>query len=637
MINLKFLIDIVSAIVSIISAFSVSQHINLLILLILIFAILFSFKKSVKNRIILNIVGIFFIIFTILRINIQNITIPIAECLIILISIKFLEEKKFRDYMQIFILSIFLLAISTLLSLSIKFMIPLTIMLLLLCLACILLSYYNEQNDINLTYKNLYSILLASLNIFILSIPLALTIFFIIPRTNYPLFDFLQRNEKGAISGFSEKISLGDTENIEESNAVTFRAKMNKIDNNFLYWRGAIVDLFDGKTWKLKDKVETEEKHYLNGESINQEIFIDMFNSRYLFAIDKPMRIDIKGINITKDLTISMKEEVSKKIRYKTVSILTNKIYDPSINQIDYLNIPNSLSEKIIRLAKNLKKSNNSETAENILIFLKKNFQYTLLSLPVENISPLEEFLFKSKMGNCEYFATAMAIMLRINAIPSRVVLGYKGGEYNNIAGYYIVRQKDAHAWVEAYIDKNWIRFDPTPYAVIPKDILYKNFSFDKIKIALDTINYYWFTLIVNYNIDKQVHFALNLHYSLFKLKSKINIKDIVIFIAIISLFITTVILTLKYFKNITRFNIKNDFKNKIAEKFFAKMSKLGYERKSCETFEEFIEKIGNIRLKRKASIFLKILSKLYYKDIKVDVKSKKLLIKIIKQISNSI
>jgi len=111
--------------------------------------------------------------------------------------------------------------------------------------------------------------------------------------------------------------------------------------------------------------------------------------------------------------------------------------------------------------------------------------------------NPVEDFLFKKKSGNCEYFATTMALMLRIKGIPSRVVGGFKGGTYNSFGNYYIVRASDAHLWVEAWINGQWIRFDPS--GKIPRPVE---------PVIFHLIDYLWNSIVVDYDVRAQMKLA---------------------------------------------------------------------------------------------------------------------------------
>ncbi len=120
----------------------------------------------------------------------------------------------------------------------------------------------------------------------------------------------------------------------------------------------------------------------------------------------------------------------------------------------------------------------------------------------------LRGFSLETKSGNCEFFASALAVLLRVNGIPARLVGGYRGGYFNDVGQYYLVPQKYAHAWVEAYIKpKGWVGL--TTPAIFNGPVLASGVSFHKFSILMDTLNYYWYAIVISYNLEKQFSVAL--------------------------------------------------------------------------------------------------------------------------------
>src|SRR5262249_34194485 len=131
-----------------------------------------------------------------------------------------------------------------------------------------------------------------------------------------------------------------------------------------------------------------------------------------------------------------------------------------------YLQLPSSLEPAVASLAKQIVGDAQApaEKAERVARYLRANFRYTLDLSRDESRAPLEDFLFVERQGHCEYFAPAMAILLRTQGVPTRVVNGFLGGEWNEFGGYYAIRQGDAHSWVEVYLPGvGFTPFDPTP------------------------------------------------------------------------------------------------------------------------------------------------------------------------------
>ncbi|MEZ0322866.1 MAG: DUF3488 and transglutaminase-like domain-containing protein, partial [Hydrogenothermaceae bacterium] len=381
------------------------------------------FRELYIPHIFLNISAIILIIFMAIRVNINDLITPVVETLILLLSLKLLEDKKFRDYMQIYLLITLIFAGYSILSISMVFLIYLILFIFLLNFSVILLTYYNEDSKLQLTKKQFKTIITKSIIIPILSIPLTAFLFLFIPRTNYPLLNIMPGQSKGK-TGFSDNVSLGEVSSIQEDNQIVLRASMEKI-NGEVYFRGITFNLFDGKSWKntVPENIKST-KIFPSAKIVNYTIYLEPTYNTYLFTVDIPYSIDLGQNKFTYypynhvDLTVTTSLSINQKIKYNGVSILADS-YKDDIPLGYFLTLPRNLSNQIIEYAKRFKDSDDYKTANNILRELYR-FDYSLTDLPVGE-NQLEKFLFVKKKGNCEYFATAMAIILRINNIPSRV------------------------------------------------------------------------------------------------------------------------------------------------------------------------------------------------------------------------
>jgi len=164
--------------------------------------------------------------------------------------------------------------------------------------------------------------------------------------------------------------------------------------------------------------------------------------------------------------------------------------------------------------------TNPYDKARAIEAYLKTDFHYTLDLKPAKK-DPLAEFLFDLKEGHCEYFATAMVIMLRTLDIPARIVNGFQMGEYNDLSGYYTVRESDAHSWVEVYFPKTnaWVEFDPTPSAGI-NDYSHGGIASSLRKYA-DAMEVFWLDYIVTLDRDEQASIMVDLQHRLIGVKER--------------------------------------------------------------------------------------------------------------------
>jgi hypothetical protein len=297
--------------------------------------------------------------------------------------------------------------------------------------------------------------------------------------------------------------------------------------------------------------------------------------------------------------------------------------------------MPGNISRNITSLAKSLTAGSDKEkTVQNLFKYLNNGqYRYSLKNLPITK-NPLENFLFTSKYGNCEYFASAMSVMLRIAGVPSRMVGGYRGGYYNEVGGYYLVPQKNAHVWVEAYIPrKGWIRIDPTPASVDAFAIPEKGNILLKMSIFFDTISYYWNTIVINYNLQSQISIARTIFRELRKpsLPFSLQRQQIVLFLAIIVLLPLAVIFIRSFFLN------KKTKEMKILSRFLRVMEQAGYKKTNSQGLEEFVASLKNEELRAGAFRFVTVFEKFYYTDMKFgkeDVKNLETILNDLKHIT---
>jgi hypothetical protein len=289
------------------------------------------------------------------------------------------------------------------------------------------------------------------------------------------------------------------------------------------------------------------------------------------------------------------------------------------IDKARYLQIPRDLSPKITKLAKGFATESHDKTIQAIVNYLRNDaFSYSLKTLPLSK-NPLEEFLFETKSGNCEFFASALAVLLRVNGIPARLVGGYRGGYFNDVGQYYLVPQKYAHAWVEAYsMPKGWVRLDPTPAILNSSASLVSGVSFHKFSILMDTLNYYWYAIVINYNLEKQFSLVLKLRSKLRRPHISLSFKrDIVLqWFAILLIMAGTGVAVSVIIKHRSK-----PPDQKVLASFLKKMRKLGYQKKASQGLEEFVKTVGDERTRRSALVFAQRFQEIYFRD-KVFTKS---------------
>jgi protein-glutamine gamma-glutamyltransferase len=621
-INIETIVKSITYLTSIIGFIAIFNHVNIFFSAtfsaLFLLSIYFEYNRRFYfPRFILNIFSIAVIILSFYRFNVSDLVVQIVEALLILLSIKLLEDKKFRDYMQIYAITLFLLAGLGLLSLDIVFVAYLFILVILLTISVVLLTYYSQDPNLELSRQMVIKIVLRSMYIPLLAIPLTVVMFVILPRTDYPIFNFLNRADR-AKTGFTDNVKLGTVSGIQEDSSVILRINMEKIDDDSLYWRGVVMDRFDGISWKSSRKhlVSTAKPVNIKGKTIIQTVYLEPYENIYLFALDKPVSISLKNVKKNTDFTYTSLGFIEKRTRYDAVSIISDTIGDDIIDEKTYLQVPKDMSSKITDLVRSLAPgTEKEEDTKKIYEFLNNgSYKYSLENLPLSK-TPLEDFLFDIKQGNCEYFASAYAVMLRIAGIPSRLIGGYKGGYYNDIGGYYLVPQKNAHVWVEAYVkNKGWVRIDPTPASMEAFSSLLKGNLLFRLNLLIDTINYYWLAFVINYNFEKQLN-ILNSLKTTFKKPSiapALNMKNAVKY-GIVLFFIAMAVLTASFIA--TKVIRRETGEKKLLSAFLNKMERQGYKKKKSQGLEEFVLAIQDDKIRRHSLMFVAEFEKLFYRD----------------------
>ena len=307
------------------------------------------------------------------------------------------------------------------------------------------------------------------------AIPLSLIIFVLFPRVQGPLWGLPQ--DAYSSSGLTDTMAPGSMSKLSLSDAVAFRVAFNgkAPSPDKMYWRGPVLWDFDGTTWK-RGRNATLQRPALADTALPAEytVTLEPHNKRWLFVLDMPAKLSIPA-EFAPDFQVLNRTPVNARIRYSAMSFLSYRAnLDESPQQLQRaLALPRGYDPQARQLAAEWRARSSSEFAvvQTALAYFNQNgFTYTLEPPPL-GFNSVDEFLFKTKKGFCEHYAGSFVFLMRAAGIPARVVTGYQGGEYNDLGGYYVLRQYDAHAWAEVWLqDRGWVRIDPTA-AVSPERI----------------------------------------------------------------------------------------------------------------------------------------------------------------------
>jgi hypothetical protein len=351
------------------------------------------------------------------------------------------------------------------------------------------------------------------------------------------------------MTGFTEDVELGQIGEIKKSSAVVMRVETGKpIGYEWLRWRGIALTTFDGKRWssnvvnpqRLGTKAdgwihtpEPAQKENISGKTVNYTVYLEPVATNAIFVPGRLLSVQgnfgggatnsfaaMQRNYLLTDETETLKVPFPNfaAIRYAGNSRLPPRDagrlrtaganYSSDIT-LTYLQLPAGLDRRIPDLAREITKNAQTpfDKALRIETYLRMRFAYTLNLSGKPGQDPLAHFLFETRAGHCEYFASAMAIMLRTLGIPSREVNGFLPGEYNDLGGDYIVRASDAHSWVEVYFPGNgWQVFDPTPSSIEGG-----NGFLTRLGLYIDWMQITWNEWVIGYDFAHQVTLAQNL------------------------------------------------------------------------------------------------------------------------------
>jgi transglutaminase-like putative cysteine protease len=311
------------------------------------------------------------------------------------------------------------------------------------------------------------------------SLPLMLVMFVLFPRIPGPLWG-IPADEGAARSGLTDTMAPGDIERLIESDATAFRVRFfgPPPPMDLRYWRGPVLDMFDGRRWTSAPQrvAGSFEPARLDDALTRYEVILEPTNQSWLFALDlvDPGSLPADA-RLTSGYMIRTRDPIIERRLY-TVSSHLRYTLSPRLGAGERsrdLRLPPFGNPRTHELAQQWRAGSADDAAvvqRALAYFHNENFVYTLQP-PRLGPNPVDQFLFETRRGFCEHYASSFTVLMRAAGIPARVVTGYQGGEKNAVGDYYIVRQSDAHAWSEVWLrGRGWVRVDPTA-AVAPERI----------------------------------------------------------------------------------------------------------------------------------------------------------------------
>ena len=514
MVSIRTVLDILTCLISLVGVAPLYVYLDRLPQLafpVALVAAFFMGKKSLRPLAgrFPTVLSIGFFLFYAVRISRDNILDPTINILVILLAVRLLSERIPRNYLQAFALSLFALSASSLYDLSPLFLVYLLSMLLCIAASLVLLTFYTVDSRLALSRNGMKRLMTVSVAMPAVALPLILLFFVIMPRPQFPLWNFLLPSEEKQ-TGLSELIDPGASSQVLPVKSPVLRAQSPKLPRKDLYWRGIVLNTPRHDAWVRSPVSEGGYVKSHGAELVRQTILPEPNAGPYLITLDTPVKISGVRANQSSDLVFTRKRSAGR-VRYDTVSCLNRNIsVSGTLDRDFYLTLPEHVSRRVRDLGKKIAmqgKSDSERVAALEKYYRAARFRYTTTGLP-RSQDAIGEFLFQSKAGHCELFATSFMLLLREAGVPARLVGGYYGGDYNDLGGYYLVTEDMAHVWVEVFLKgSGWVRIDPTVYAVgfVAGGNGSKNTIIGTLRKFSDYLNYYWNNAVITYNLDKQI------------------------------------------------------------------------------------------------------------------------------------
>lgn len=366
------------------------------------------------------------------------------------------------------------------------------------------------------------------------AVPFMLVLFVLFPRIDKPLWG-VPGDGAGGMTGLSDTMTPGSISELSLSGAMAFRVRFDGAapPPAQRYWRGPVMSEFDGRTWRVgTTRLLAQPAYAVTGPRKTYELTLEPHNRPWLFALELPGAAPEDAL-LLGDYQVIAKSPVRTRIRYAMSAYpaaLAGAGEEAWLLE-SALHLPADANPRTRALAAQLR-AENDDTAKLIAAalqhFVTGQFAYTL-SPPLLGRHSVDEFLFDTQRGFCEHFASSFVFLMRAAGVPARVVTGYQGGEINPVDGYLEVRQSDAHAWAEVWVEgRGWRRVDPTT-AVAPSRVqgglamavpesevlplsLRPAYSWVReLRFRLDAINNAWNQWVLGYNPKRQKEFLTRL------------------------------------------------------------------------------------------------------------------------------
>ena len=530
-----------------------------------------------------------------------------VSLIVMMFCLKLLEMKWYRDAALILYLSFFIMVANFLFSQSLMMA-----AYMMLCIIIVLMAMQAlNRTDGGVNIKQLAR--QASLML-LQAIPLMLVLFLFFPRLAQPLWQ-MPSNTSGT-TGISDTMTPGDIGNLVNFTEPAFRVefKGDIPDSSELYWRGLVFSNFNGLTWSRADTSFSKPSDVqLAGKKYEYQVLLEPHRRNWLYALEMPESMSAYA-RTNSENTWERRFPLRTRLAYSLTSYSASSFgYQLSdTERAQNLSLPGDGNPAARRWAQQIYLEEQASPEKYINRVLRKinseNYSYTLTP-GVMDAEMVDDFWFNKQKGFCEHYAGAFVFLMRAAGIPARVVTGYQGGEMNPYADYMLVRQSNAHAWTEVWLEgQGWKRIDPTAAIhpsrvevdlsqawaqrdnifndVIPGDWgKYTPGMIEKVQLIWDSLNNNWQSMVIDFDAENQHDFFANLGFPDMSMRDLAN--SLIVF-ALIVMAITSVLFL--------RRRTTLDRTAKSYEKLRLKLSKIGFEHQSTEGPVDYIKRVISAR-----------------------------------------
>ena len=515
MVRIKRLLDLLSGVVALLSMGPILVYLDRPLLLVALLAIPAGFWCDRREHYPLptwlaTLVALCGMAFYAMQITRAEVAMSVVHAMVVLMVVRLLTPKEGRDYLQIFVLALFILAGSSLIHLEIGFIVYLVLLVFGVTLGLVLLTVHVTDQNLLMTRPDLKKLIKVGLIIPAVSLLLMMVFFVILPRTQHPLWDFLNPSAKG-VAGLAETVQPGSFAEIAGVKALSFRAEGPELAPEDRYWRALVLNQPKDGRWIRSEPPRERAARVAGPAPVIFMIYPEPRNNSYLMTLDRPIKVAEVRYKQTVDQMYIAHRPLDRRIRFEVQASPGARLQvSGSVDRAFYLQPPAEVSPRMRQVAASIGDASEDVTVRiNALadFFRNQNLSYAQDNLP-SGSDPVDSFLFEKKRGYCEYFASAYITLARLAGIPARLVGGYYGGDYNSMGGYYLVTEETAHVWVEVLTDDNsWQRIDPSQWAINVAATLgaRDREQLSSLQQLIDSLNYHWVQAVVVFDLGRQI------------------------------------------------------------------------------------------------------------------------------------